>query len=111
LVKRVEPAHPAAEAGILPGDIILKYNHAAVTSTLQLKKMVLETAPTTIADLEIMRFSAGKEVTKLPFKVKVGDKPLIPLREELEQFMPRRRGRGVQPGLDLFPPPDDRDQP
>jgi len=55
LVADVPAGGPAAKAGILRGDIILKYNGQNVTDRDELSVMTSETAPGTTVHLEIFR--------------------------------------------------------
>jgi serine protease Do len=61
LVAKVEPDSAAARAGLLAGDVILKYNNAPIADAGQLSVQVSGTAPGQKATLEVMR--NGKPVT------------------------------------------------
>ena len=55
LVGSIEKDGPAAKAGIEPGDVILRYNDKDIASSNQLPVLVADTAPGTIAKIEVMR--------------------------------------------------------
>ena len=61
LVSNVEPDSAAARAGLKPGDVISKYNGAAIDDAGQLSARVNATAPGSPATLEIWR--QGKVMT------------------------------------------------
>ncbi len=68
LVSSVEPDGPAAKAGIRPGDVILRYNDKAISSSNELPVLVAQTSPGTKASVEVMR---GK--SKQTLNVVVGE--------------------------------------
>ncbi len=55
LVSGVEPGGPADKAGILPGDVVLKFNGNDVHRVSDLPRMVGGTAPDTKATLQVWR--------------------------------------------------------
>lgn len=61
LVTDVSKGGPADEAGLKPGDIILRYDGKSLQDTAHLKNMVAATPPGTKVNLEILR--NGKEQT------------------------------------------------
>lgn len=68
VIGSVEANGPAAQAGIKPGDIILKYNKQAITRANDLPRLVGETKPGTVVNVEIWR--EGKIVSK---SLKIGE--------------------------------------
>jgi serine protease Do len=68
IVVNTIPGSPAAEAGILAGDVILKFDGKAVASDRRLTQMVAATEPGKIVDVTIFR--KGKEEI---VKVKLGE--------------------------------------
>ena len=55
LVSNVEQSGPAAQAGIEPGDVILKFNARAIARSGDLPLVVGEAAPGSLADIEVWR--------------------------------------------------------
>jgi serine protease Do len=74
LVADVEPSGPAAKAGLLPGDVITKFNGREVKTQSDLPYLVGRTTPNTKVPVGIMR--KGKEQT---IKVTIG---VLPLSDE-----------------------------
>ncbi|KOF53494.1 MULTISPECIES: DegQ family serine endoprotease [unclassified Achromobacter] len=70
LVSSVEQDGPADEAGVQPGDVILKFNGETIKRWSDLPRIVGETKPGTRATMEVWR--KGKTVT---LTVKVGEIP------------------------------------
>jgi serine protease Do len=68
LVAAVEENGPAAKAGIKAGDVILKFNGHAISSSSELPAQVADVKPGTKATLEISRNGTSKE-----FGVTVGE--------------------------------------
>lgn len=62
LVSRVEKASPAEKAGILPGDIILKFDAQTIVHSTDLPRVVGDTKPGTRSTLQIWRKGATREV-------------------------------------------------
>lgn len=58
VVSRVAEDSPAAQAGILPGDIISKFNKMPITSATNLSRIIAESAIGEILNLEIIRNDA-----------------------------------------------------
>jgi len=63
LVSSVEKGGAAAQAGIEPGDVILKVNGNPVSQSNELPAVIAGLAPGTTVKLEIWRQHAGKEVS------------------------------------------------
>ena len=70
IVNGVEPGGPAEQAGVRPGDIILKFGGKEVGRPNDLPALVAETRPGTKADVEVWRKGNRKTV-----KVTVGELP------------------------------------
>ncbi len=63
LVSSVEKDGPAAKAGVEPGDVILKVNGMAISSSADLPPYVADLKPGSSARLEVWRKGATKELT------------------------------------------------
>jgi len=70
LVSSVEADGPAEQAGVQPGDVILKFNNEPIKRWSDLPRIVGETKPGTRADMQVWR--KGKTLT---LTVKVGEIP------------------------------------
>lgn len=70
LVSSVEVDGPAEQAGVQPGDVILKFNNEPIKRWSDLPRIVGETKPGTRADMQVWR--KGKSLT---LAVKVGEIP------------------------------------
>ncbi|MPS78959.1 MAG: DegQ family serine endoprotease [Achromobacter sp.] len=70
LVSSVEADGPAEQAGVQPGDVILKFNNEPIKRWSDLPRIVGETKPGTRADMQVWR--KGKSMT---LSVKVGEIP------------------------------------
>ncbi|MGE8611792.1 MAG: DegQ family serine endoprotease [Achromobacter veterisilvae] len=70
LVSSVEAEGPAEQAGVQPGDVILKFNNEPIKRWSDLPRIVGETKPGTRADMQVWR--KGKTLT---LSVKVGEIP------------------------------------
>ncbi|MCS6977439.1 MAG: trypsin-like peptidase domain-containing protein [Gemmatales bacterium] len=62
VVRMVKPALPAAEAGMQPGDIIIRFDRIPVTTMQQLRRLVMNTPPQTTVTVDIIRLEDGKPV-------------------------------------------------
>ncbi len=62
LVAGVEPAGPADKAGILPGDVILKFDNKPINSANELPLLVASSKPGTRLDIELLRKGSVKKV-------------------------------------------------
>ncbi len=62
LVSRVEPGGPAEKAGLEAGDIILKFNGAAIERASDLPRMVGSTKPGTRSTVTVWRKGANREL-------------------------------------------------
>ena len=55
MIASTDPASPAAQAKLQPGDVILAYDGKAVDRSRQLPRLVAETAPDKLIKLSIWR--------------------------------------------------------
>jgi len=62
LVSSVEKGGPAEKAGLLPGDVILKFNGKPVGDSGELPGLVVETKPGTSVSLQILRKGTPRDV-------------------------------------------------
>ena len=62
LVSSVEKGSPAANAGLMPGDVILRFNDEEITSSSDLPALVAGSKPGTAATLEVMRKGTTKHL-------------------------------------------------
>ena len=62
LVRTVELGAPAANAGIEPGDVILRFNERDIEKATELTRSVSETKPGVRAKIQLWRKGATKEV-------------------------------------------------
>ncbi|NQE48461.1 DegQ family serine endoprotease [Herbaspirillum rubrisubalbicans] len=74
LVQRVEAGGPAEKAGLEAGDIILKYNGAAIERPSDLPRMVGATKPGAKATVNIWRKGSARDVTLTVVELEA-DKP------------------------------------
>lgn len=74
LVQRVEAGGPAEKAGLEAGDIILKYNGAAIERPSDLPRMVGSTKPGVKATVNIWRKGSARDVTLTVVEMEA-DKP------------------------------------
>jgi S1-C subfamily serine protease len=62
VVSAVAPGSPASRAGVLPGDVVVSYDGAGITSARQFESLVLESEPGRHARLGIRRAGRAVEV-------------------------------------------------
>ena len=110
LVASVEPGSPAQKAGLMPGDVILKYNNETIDSAIKLPRLVTASKPGTPATLEIWRKGAKQQVSailgELPAETTVRKSGALPeLRPNtlglvLSELPPaQRKALGIEYGL------------
>lgn len=63
LIADVEPGSPAQQAGLLRGDVILKYDGKVLERASELPRLVAGSKPGTTATLDLWRQGAGRSVT------------------------------------------------
>ena len=77
LVAGVEKKSPAARGGLLPGDVILKFNNNIINKSSDLPRFVGVTKPNTTVPVEILRknklISLNIKVGTMPSKGKIAD--------------------------------------
>jgi serine protease Do len=105
LVSGVQPGAPAAKAGVLRGDVILKLNGEPMTSSGQLRNLVAAAGTQAKVTLEVWR--AGKTVT---LTADLAEQPAS-MESEKPAAPGGQGGAGSVSGLTLQPPnPDLRSQ-
>jgi serine protease Do len=62
MVATVDPASPAAQAKLQPGDVILAYDGKPIDRSRQLPRLVADTAPDTLVKLSMWRDGKDQEV-------------------------------------------------
>lgn len=72
LVARVIPGSPAAEAGLQPGDTILRYNGEPIDGANELSRLVAGTSPGTQVKLEVWR-ARSREINVTIGELEAGD--------------------------------------
>ena len=68
LVGAVEKDSPAAKAGLVPGDVITRFNDKEIGASSELPVLVANTAPGSVARLDVMRKGETRRI-----EVKVGE--------------------------------------
>jgi len=99
LLARIEPGSPAQKAGLLPGDVILKYNGKALDDATELSRLVAGSKPGEAAALEVWREGASRQV-----QVTIGEFPA----EQMLASAPAASGKtGNRLGIavSVLPPP------
>jgi len=69
IVSQVLRGSPADQAGVIPGDIILRYGGRSVGEVMQLTRMVAETPPGAVVPMDIQRDGVAREM-----RVRIGDR-------------------------------------
>ena len=62
VVSRVEPGTPAEKAGVMPGDVILKFDGKAIEKSVDLPRAVGDTKPGTRSILSVLRKGASRDI-------------------------------------------------
>ncbi len=62
MIATVDPASPAAQAKLQPGDVILAYDSKPIDRSRQLPRLVADTAPDTLVKLSMWRDGKDQEV-------------------------------------------------
>lgn len=92
LVSSVEKDSPAERAGIIPGDVILKFNGTDILRSSDLPPLVADMTPGSTASLEI--WHKGKTKT---LSMKVGEMKSEPANTESDSFAKGKLGLSVRP--------------
>lgn len=87
LVQDAPEGQPAGMAGIKKGDVVVRIGHTNINSQIDLRNAMLEYAPGTSVDVEVIRDGAHKT-----FKVKLQEH-----KEVTEEAQPQIRRQGGQP--------------
>jgi serine protease Do len=82
LVGQVDPAGPAKQAGLRPGDVILEYNGRTVASSGELPPLVGETAPGTRVLLEVWRDGKARTIPVTVARLKPADDERVARSDE-----------------------------
>ncbi|WP_324826559.1 Do family serine endopeptidase [Qipengyuania zhejiangensis] len=94
IVQAVQPGEPAAEAGIEPGDIVLKVNNQDVTPEQTLSYLVANIRPGTTIPVELIRDGQMRRLN-----VKVGKRPSEEELRQQQMFDPDAQDEeDMQPG-------------
>jgi serine protease Do len=75
LVRMVERGGPAAEAGIQPGDVIVRYNEKPIDESDELVALVTRTDPGTTVPVEIVRNGERRTLRVEVARLELGDGP------------------------------------
>jgi serine protease Do len=77
VVAGVDADGPAAKAGLVPGDVILKFNDKVISSAEELPRLVAATKPGAKATIEIWRKGARREIA-----LQIGEFPAEPAAQK-----------------------------
>jgi serine protease Do len=75
LVQRIEPGAPADKAGLEAGDIILRFNGAAIDKSSDLPRLVGRTAPGTRASVTVWRKGSTRDLSILVAEMEPEQRP------------------------------------
>ncbi|MER3415024.1 MAG: hypothetical protein C4297_02275 [Gemmataceae bacterium] len=81
LITYTQPGCPAAEAGIQPGDIVVRFDGRDVLNAAELRRLVMETRPGLTVKVEVLRNRQGKS-EHLTFDVTLIQRPPLFDREQ-----------------------------
>lgn len=79
LIDDVAPQSPAAQAGLIPGDVVIQYNGSKVTNPRNLRMNIGKTRPGTKAALTVLRDGVELTMVALPREVPSPPKKFVPL--------------------------------
>lgn len=92
IIESIEPASPAAKAGIEKGDVIVEFAGQRVLSEAQLRRMIRETPAGRTVSLEVIRngharsLNARLQSGRKPFRIQVPEIQIPPI--DLRQLYP-----------------------
>jgi serine protease Do len=100
MVRGVEPASPAAKAGLEPGDIILKFDGRQIDKSVDLPRLVGNTKPGNRSTITVFRRGATKDLTVVIGEVEA-DKPVAARRNAPPSGKPAPAAAAKALGLTL----------
>jgi S1-C subfamily serine protease len=83
MIHRVVPGGPADEAGLIPGDVILQYTHAKVTSPEDLSYLVAATRPGSTIPVLYLRRGGSRSLAT----VRIAQAPDLPWEPEMDALI------------------------
>ena len=87
VVGGVEPRGPAANSGLVEGDVILAISGKPVTTDGELRETVAASHPGTLIDLDVVHQNGQKAA----IKVKLGELPDMTAQQQMQQQQPQIR--------------------
>lgn len=97
LIGSVAPQSPAENAGVVPGDVVVKVNSTDVANSAQLRNLISQTDPGTVVTLALIRDNSEKALS-----VKLGELPDQD-GDNAGRVAPTAPGQeqGIDPGFDI----------
>lgn len=95
MVQRVEPGSPAEKGGVEVGDVILKYNGAAIERSSDLPRLVGGTKPGTKATLTVWRKGATRDLTLTIGELEADDAAAAPQKKQKAPQKPNALGLSI----------------
>ncbi len=87
LISGVEKGGPADKAGVLPSDVILKFDGKLVTNSVDLPRMVAATKPGSKATVQVWRKGAALDISLVVGEIKEGAAKSMQSEAKTEQAM------------------------
>ena len=84
LISALEKGGPAQSAGLQPGDILLEFNHQAITGISELARMVADSTPGASIQIKFWRDGSARELRLRLGEVAGPEKPVLPTRLAIE---------------------------